>query len=170
MAITLISGLKQANGGTFPLIDSNDIAGGLYTVDTIEEMNSIPLERIKNGMLCWVDNESKFYQYKDNDWSSDNIALSSDINNLKTYVDVESVKALDYDGFNVVLTQIQKQELENKINNLANIIEIQTIKSRIYQENELNIELNIPERIIALENEILRLENKINNLTNIIGT
>ena len=45
MAITLISNLKQANNGTFALVDSNDIAGGLYHVDTETEMRALPEER-----------------------------------------------------------------------------------------------------------------------------
>lgn len=67
MAITLISGLKQANNGTFALIDSNDIGGGLYHVDTVEEMNELPVERLKIGMLCYVAGAvNKFYQYQKN--------------------------------------------------------------------------------------------------------
>lgn len=67
MAITLISNIKQANNGTFALIDSNDIAGGLYHVDTVEEMNQLPVERLKIGMLCYVAGAvNKFYQYQKN--------------------------------------------------------------------------------------------------------
>lgn len=67
MAITLISNIKQANNGTFALIDSNDIAGGLYHVDTVEEMNQLPGERLKIGMLCYVAGTvNKFYQYQKN--------------------------------------------------------------------------------------------------------
>lgn len=67
MAITLISNIKQANNGTFALIDSNDIAGGLYHVDTVDEMNQLPVERLKIGMLCYVAGAvNKFYQYQKN--------------------------------------------------------------------------------------------------------
>lgn len=67
MAITLISNIKQANNGTFALIDSNDIAGGLYHVDTVDEMNQLPVERLKIGMLCYVAGTvNKFYQYQKN--------------------------------------------------------------------------------------------------------
>ena len=64
MAITLIAGIKQANNGTFALVDSNDIHGGLYHVDLLTEIQNIPLERIKDGMLCYV-SETKLY-YKCN--------------------------------------------------------------------------------------------------------
>ncbi len=68
MSITLISDIKQANGGDFALVDSNDIRGGLYTVDTLEEMNLIPIKRVKEGMLCWVCELETFKQYKNGIW------------------------------------------------------------------------------------------------------
>lgn len=64
MAITLISNIKQANNGTFWLVDSNDIRGGLYHVDSVAEMNVLPAGNLKEGMLCYVAAEEKFYQYK----------------------------------------------------------------------------------------------------------
>ncbi len=64
MAITLISNIKQANNGTFWLVDSNDIRGGLYHVDSVAEMNVLPTDNLKEGMLCYVAAEEKFYQYK----------------------------------------------------------------------------------------------------------
>lgn len=62
MAITLIAGIKQANNGTFALVDSNDIHGGLYHTDTLAEMQGIPLERIKDGMLCYVSETKMYYK------------------------------------------------------------------------------------------------------------
>lgn len=62
MAITLIAGIKQANNGTFALVDSNDIHGGLYHTDTFAEMQEIPLERIKDGMLCYVSEVKMYYR------------------------------------------------------------------------------------------------------------
>ena len=70
MSIELISDIKQANGGQFPLVDSNDIKGGLYSVDTESEMNSIPIVRLKDGMLCWVKELKKYMRYDlaENSW------------------------------------------------------------------------------------------------------
>ena len=70
MSIELISDIKQANGGKFPLVDSNDIKGGLYSVDTESEMNSIPIVRLKDGMLCWVKELKKYMRYDlaENSW------------------------------------------------------------------------------------------------------
>lgn len=64
MAITLISNIKQANNGKFWLVDSNDIRGGLYHVDQKAEMQVLPVNNLKEGMLCYVAAEQRFYQYK----------------------------------------------------------------------------------------------------------
>lgn len=64
MAITLISNIAQANNGKFWLVDSNDIRGGLYHVDLKAEMDVLPVDNLKEGMLCYVAAEQRFYQYK----------------------------------------------------------------------------------------------------------
>ena len=64
MAITLISNIAQANNLDFWLVDSNAVRGGLYHVDTAAEMNVLPAANLKEGMLCYVANEERFYQYK----------------------------------------------------------------------------------------------------------
>lgn len=70
MAITLISNISQANNGEFWLVDSNAIYGGLYHVDTLDEMNLLPSIRLKEGMLCYVAGSvNKFYQYLNSTWT-----------------------------------------------------------------------------------------------------
>lgn len=54
MAVTIIDTLKQKNNVDFGIVDSNDIIGGFYQADTVEERNSIPEVRRKEGMFCWV--------------------------------------------------------------------------------------------------------------------
>ena len=61
MAIEIIDTLGQKNNGEFPLVDSNDIKGGFYQVDTVNERDLIPSVRRKEGMLCYVKND-KVYQ------------------------------------------------------------------------------------------------------------
>ena len=61
MAIEIIDTLGQKNNGEFPLVDSNDIKGGFYQVDTVNERDLIPSIRRKEGMLCAVKND-KVYQ------------------------------------------------------------------------------------------------------------
>lgn len=60
MAIEIIDTLSQKNNGLFPLVDSNDIRGGFYQVETISERDLIPSVRRKEGMLCAVKN--RLYQ------------------------------------------------------------------------------------------------------------
>ena len=55
MAIEIIDTLGQKNNGIFPLVDSNDVKGGYYQVESIEERDSIPAVRRKVGMLCYVE-------------------------------------------------------------------------------------------------------------------
>lgn len=54
MAVEIISTLGQKNNGEFGIVDSNDIIGGFYQADTLEERDSIPNMRRKEGMFCWV--------------------------------------------------------------------------------------------------------------------
>lgn len=66
MGVELISEIVQKNNGTFPLVDSNNLRGGIYTVKTIEERDNIPDERRKSGMLCYVSDESEYYKLENN--------------------------------------------------------------------------------------------------------
>lgn len=80
MAIEIIDILGQKNNGEFPLVDSNDIRGGFYQVDTIEERDLIPSIRRKEGMLCSVKNE-KMYQLvggiDNNNWTVFDLGISN---------------------------------------------------------------------------------------------
>lgn len=62
--IEIIDTLGQKNNGSFPLVDSNDVRGGYYQVQDIDERNEIPSIRRKEGMLCYVKND-KIYQLTD---------------------------------------------------------------------------------------------------------
>ena len=99
MSIELISDIKQANGGQFPLVDSNDIKGGLYSVDTESEMNSIPIVRLKDGMLCWVKELKKYMRYDlaENSWVDPKFGTdssSSSINVVDNLTTISSSSAL----------------------------------------------------------------------------
>ena len=62
MAIELISEITQKNGQQFPLVDSNNLRGGFYSVANIAERDSIPVIRRKEGMLCYVIDIQKYYR------------------------------------------------------------------------------------------------------------
>lgn len=69
MAVELISEIVQKNGGAFPLLDSNNLRGGFYSVDNISERDNIPEQRRKTGMLCYVKEDEKYYKLNnDNTW------------------------------------------------------------------------------------------------------
>jgi hypothetical protein len=42
MGVEIISELIQKNNGEFPLVDSNNIRGGFYQVESIAERDAIP--------------------------------------------------------------------------------------------------------------------------------
>lgn len=69
MGIKLISNIEQANGQDFYLVDSNDVRGGIYYCDTFEDKKLIPSDRLRNGMLCYIVEEDKYYKFKDNEWT-----------------------------------------------------------------------------------------------------
>lgn len=69
MAIEVISEIVQKNNQTFPIADANNIKGGLYSVTTVEERDSIPESRISEGMMCYVQEEKQYYSYSNNQWN-----------------------------------------------------------------------------------------------------
>ena len=74
MAVELISEIIQKNGGKFPLLDSNNLRGGFYSVSTEAERDNIPTERRKVGMLCYVTGDNKYYKLEDNgQWGKANL-------------------------------------------------------------------------------------------------
>lgn len=69
MAIELISEITQKNGQQFPLVDSNNLRGGFYSVANIAERDSIPVIRRKEGMLCYVIDIQKYYRLENGQWA-----------------------------------------------------------------------------------------------------
>lgn len=68
MPVRVADTIKQINDVNFPVVESNDIKGGLYHVNTSAEMNALPEVRLIEGMLCYVINEDTYYKRKDNAW------------------------------------------------------------------------------------------------------
>lgn len=56
------------NGGEFPVVDANNIRGGVYSVSSTTDMNKIPDLRKKEGMLCYVQAEKQYYNYINGSW------------------------------------------------------------------------------------------------------
>lgn len=136
MAIEIIDTLSQKNNGSFPLVDSNDIRGGFYQVDTIEERDLIPLVRRKEGMLCAV-KQNGMYQLLggiDNEcWITFN-GGSSDID--KDYIEDslnELLNVLNEKVDDVILTD------DNLLNFYANNVLVKSIDFERFLQDSSNI-------------------------------
>jgi len=51
---------------SFPVVDSNDVAGSLMYFDDISELLNIPLALRKEGMFAYINNEGKHYKLINN--------------------------------------------------------------------------------------------------------
>lgn len=95
MAIELISEIVQKNNGKFPLLDSNNLRGGFYSVTTEENMNSIPTERRKVGMLCYITSINKYFKLNsDGTWGKANLG-GSGIIQVNTKEDISSLEDIE---------------------------------------------------------------------------
>ena len=61
MGVQIISELVQKNNRDFPIVDSNNIRGGCYQVNTLDELYNIPTIRLKIGMLAYVSSKDTYY-------------------------------------------------------------------------------------------------------------
>ena len=77
MAIEVISQLKQKNGLTFPIVDSNDVKGGFHNVATLDILLNTPSEILSEGMLAFTRDTNKFYQVIGGKWVESDVANSS---------------------------------------------------------------------------------------------
>ena len=135
MAIEIIDTLSQKNNGIFPLVDSNDIKGGFYQVDSIEERDLIPSVRRKEGMFCAVKND-KLYQlisgidnenwtvFNSGDSGIDEGYIDSILNDRLNNISASSIHIIDeagnYEGSNIeeCLKEIS-DTLNKKIDNIV---------------------------------------------------
>lgn len=68
----IITQIKPKNNANFGIADVNDLVGGYIQVNTNEEMQLYLTKyskRLKVGMLCYVIDENKFYQYRYEAWN-----------------------------------------------------------------------------------------------------
>ena len=54
--------VTQDSRDKYPVVNTNDVAGGLHSVDTINDMLSIPFLRRRLGMRCYVTSLEKEYK------------------------------------------------------------------------------------------------------------
>lgn len=56
------------NGGDFALLDSSNIRGGFMQVDTLSQRDSLYTDKVKVGMLVYVDENQKLYIRRSKGW------------------------------------------------------------------------------------------------------
>ena len=67
--IELIGQLKPKNNGTFPIADVNDLKGGYIQLDLVIELEQFRhTKKVKQGMLAYVAETNKIYQYQQGIW------------------------------------------------------------------------------------------------------
>ena len=74
MAIELISTITTKNNGGYAIVLSNEIKGGIHSKTTIAGRDSITTDRLQEGMLCYVSEEKKYYQWTEEGWSDFTVA------------------------------------------------------------------------------------------------
>lgn len=142
MAVELISEIVQKNNGSFPLVDTNNIRGGIYSVNTIEERDLIPKSRQKVGMLCYVtSNDSYFKLNKDGTWETANFGSIG-------------IPVLDQELINSL-----GQKVPNKYIGIPNETDIsQQALSREVQRNGTYVDI-LFSALRSLQHEVAKLKN-----------
>lgn len=123
MGIVKIPG-QLAPNGAFPIVDSNDIKGGFYIVDTIEERNAISMANRKIGLPCYVVEQNMYYRLRDgitndhwDDWDLDNNGIIINNNGQQEKKDV--ILDIDHSHDNIHCTTL-KDEYGNKYHTETN--------------------------------------------------
>lgn len=97
MAIEIIDEIRQKNDGRFPVVDTNNVKGGFYQVNTVEERDQIPEERRRLGMLCFCKvgeegAEDQLYQLKESGWEIASLGGGSGIKSVVSQAEMLEIK------------------------------------------------------------------------------
>ena len=104
MAVEVISQIKQKNGLGFPIVDSNDLKGGLYSLDNYQDLSSIPDIRKKEGMLVYIKNGfNHWYQWLNNSWKIFELTLTQNAGGFYTVPDTSFLEQEQYKVNGLVL-------------------------------------------------------------------
>ena len=164
MGIVKIPG-QLAPNGSFPVIDGNDIKGGFYIVDTIEERNSIPAANRKIGLPCYVVNQNMYYRLRDgitndcwDDWDLDNNGVI--INNKGETVKKDVILDIDHSHDHIHCTTL-KDENGDKYHIETNTDLVQTNQNKNLTEllnyiiDRIEETNDIPVESVKLDNNFL---------------
>ena len=174
MTIKIIDIIKQQNDLAFPVADSNDLLGGFYQVETIEERNNIPSKRRRIGMMVYVEEDEYIYQLKgglnNNNWEEfvgggvNGAVFITDINPINNENNVGS-KVYEEDGkvLQSCVTDTDHVEVSIfAITGNTNYKPLITIKEQVVSLTEqsdsiftgsINIDLQGEEEIIAIHED-----------------
>lgn len=123
MAIVKIPG-QLAPNGAFPIIDSNDIKGGFYIVDTLADRDAISPNNRKIGLPCYVIEQNMYYRLRDgienenwDDWDLDNNGIIIKNEGVETKKDI--ILDIDHSHDSIHCTTL-KDEYGNKYHTETN--------------------------------------------------
>ena len=164
MGIVRIPG-QLAPNGSFPVIDGNDIKGGFYIVDTIEERDSIPAANRKIGLPCYVVNQNMYYRLRDgitndcwDDWDLDNNGVI--INDKGETVKKDVILDIDHSHDHIHCTTL-KDENGDKYHIETNTDLVQTNQNKNLTEllnyiiDRIEETNDIPVESVKLDNNFL---------------
>ena len=164
MGIVRIPG-QLAPNGSFPVIDGNDIKGGFYIVDTIEERDSIPAANRKIGLPCYVVNKNMYYRLRDgitndcwDDWDLDNNGVI--INDKGETVKKDVILDIDHSHDHIHCTTL-KDENGDKYHIETNTDLVQTNQNKNLTEllnyiiDKIEETNDIPVESVKLDNNFL---------------
>lgn len=114
---------------SFPVVDSNDVAGNLMYFDDVSELVAIPAAKRKLGMFAFVNNEGKHYKLVNNKAVLDVSCWEPYELVSKEYVDnaIASASLGGGSGTTVDLSEYAKKTEIPDISNLATKAEIPTV-------------------------------------------
>ena len=164
MGIVRIPG-QLAPNGSFPVIDGNDIKGGFYIVDTIEERDSIPAANRKIGLPCYVENKNMYYRLRGgitndcwDDWDLDNNGVI--INDKGETVKKDVILDIDHSHDHIHCTTL-KDENGDKYHIETNTDLVQTNQNKNLTEllnyiiDKIEETNDIPVESVKLDNNFL---------------
>lgn len=164
MGIVRIPG-QLAPNGSFPVIDGNDIKGGFYIVDTIEERDSIPAANRKIGLPCYVVNQNMYYRLRGgitndcwDDWDLDNNGVI--INDKGETVKKDVILDIDHSHDHIHCTTL-KDENGDKYHIETNTDLVQTNQNKNLTEllnyiiDKIEETNDIPVESVKLDNNFL---------------
>lgn len=164
MGIVRIPG-QLAPNGSFPVIDGNDIKGGFYIVDTIEERDSIPAANRKIGLPCYVINQNMYYRLRNgitndcwDDWDLDNNGVI--INDKGETVKKDVILDIDHSHDHIHCTTL-KDENGDKYHIETNTDLVQTNQNKNLTEllnyiiDKIEETNDIPVESVKLDNNFL---------------